>query len=549
MSKEIKKNSAKLNAILNTVVDGIITIDSKGIVESLNPSAAGLFGYSPDEVIGNNVSMLMPLPHRINHNQYLDNHLTKGVKNIIGKGREVEGKRKDGTTFPFWLNVEKVKIDDRIIFTGIIHDVSDLRKAEKDLLISEKQLSAIIDTAVDGIIMIDKKGVMEVVNPSAAQMFGYQWSELIGKNVRSLMPEPDHSAHDGYMNNYHQTGIRRIIGIGREVKGKRKDNSVFPFNLSISEVPLPDRTIYVGVIHDISYQKEAQSRIETLNEQLEKKVEERTEKLAEVVNKLLVTNKSLEKQMKATEAAQTALLKSQEELTIALAKEQELNQLKSRFVSTASHEFRTPLSTILSSAALIARYTAEGTEAKRQRHVDKIKSSVKHLNSILNDFLSIAKLEEGKFSHHPSLFDVRVFISDVIEEISGILKPNQTVSVSYKGDAETCLDQQFFKNILINLISNASKYSDDNTNIEVHSENAQNELTIKVTDHGIGIPLTEQVHLFERFFRAQNAINIQGTGLGLNIVKKYVDLMDGNITFISKENEGTTFIVKLPFDS
>jgi two-component system sensor kinase FixL len=549
MSKEIKKNSAKLNAILNTVVDGIITIDSKGIVESLNPSAAGLFGYSPDEVIGNNVSMLMPLPHRINHNQYLDNHLTKGVKNIIGKGREVEGKRKDGTTFPFWLNVEKVKIDDRIIFTGIIHDVSDLRKAEKDLLISEKQLSAIIDTAVDGIIMIDKKGVMEVVNPSAAQMFGYQWSELIGKNVRSLMPEPDHSAHDGYMNNYHQTGIRRIIGIGREVKGKRKDNSIFPFNLSISEVPLPDRTIYVGVIHDISYQKEAQSRIETLNEQLEKKVEERTEKLAEVVNKLLVTNKSLEKQMKATEAAQTALLKSQEELTIALAKEQELNQLKSRFVSTASHEFRTPLSTILSSAALIARYTAEGTEAKRQRHVDKIKSSVKHLNSILNDFLSIAKLEEGKFSHHPSLFDVRVFISDVIEEISGILKPNQTVSVSYKGDAETCLDQQFFKNILINLISNASKYSDDNTNIEVHSENAQNELTIKVTDHGIGIPLTEQVHLFERFFRAQNAINIQGTGLGLNIVKKYVDLMDGNITFISKENEGTTFIVKLPFDS
>lgn len=549
MSKEIKKNSAKLNAILNTVVDGIITIDSKGIVESLNPSAAGLFGYSPDEVIGNNVSMLMPLPHRINHNQYIDNHLTKGVKNIIGKGREVEGKRKDGSTFPFWLNIEKVKIDDRIIFTGIIHDVSDLRKAEKDLLISEKQLSAIIDTAVDGIIMIDKKGVMEVVNPSAAQMFGYQWSELIGKNVRSLMPEPDHSAHDGYMNNYHQTGIRRIIGIGREVKGKRKDNSIFPFNLSISEVPLPDRTIYVGVIHDISYQKEAQSRIETLNEQLEKKVEERTEKLAEVVNKLLVTNKSLEKQMKATEAAQTALLKSQEELTIALAKEQELNQLKSRFVSTASHEFRTPLSTILSSAALIARYTAEGTEAKRQRHVDKIKSSVKHLNSILNDFLSIAKLEEGKFSHHPSLFDVKVFISDVIEEISGILKPNQTVSVSYKGDAETCLDQQFFKNILINLISNASKYSDDNTNIEVHSQNAQNELTIKVTDHGIGIPLTEQVHLFERFFRAQNAINIQGTGLGLNIVKKYVDLMDGNITFISKENEGTTFIVKLPFDS
>lgn len=549
MSKQIKKNSAKLNAILNTVVDGIITIDGQGIVESVNPSAAALFGYSPNEVIGNNISMLMPLPHSINHNQYLDNHLTKGVKKIIGKGREVEGKRKDGSTFPFWLNVERVNIDDKIVFTGIIHDVSDLRKAEKDLLISEKQLSVIIDTAVDGIIMIDKRGVMEVVNPSAAQMFGYEWSELIGKNVRELMPEPDYSVHDSYLDNYHRTGIKRIIGIGREVKGKRKDNTVFPFNLSISEVPLPDRTIYVGVIHDISYQKDAQYRIETLNEQLEKKVEERTEKLAEVVNKLLVTNKNLERQMNATEAAQAALMKSQEELTIALAKEQELNQLKSRFVSTASHEFRTPLSTILSSAALIARYTAAGTEAKRQKHVNKIKSSVKHLNNILDDFLSIAKFEEGKFNHNPVIFDLIFFINDVTEEVSGILKPNQVVSLKHEGDVEVCLDQKFFKHILINLISNASKYSNDNTSIEIHSKKDHNELEIKIIDHGIGIPLAEQVHLFERFFRAQNAINIQGTGLGLNIVKKYVDLMNGNITFISKENQGTTFTVKLPLNN
>ena len=549
MSKEIKKNSAKLNAILNTVVDGIITINHRGIVESMNPSAAELFGYSPKEVIGNNVSILMPLPHRINHNQYLHNHLNKGVKNIIGKGREVEGKRKDGTTFPFWLNVEKVEIDGKIIFTGIIHDVTDLRKAEKDLLISEKQLSAIIDTAVDGIIMIDRRGTMEVVNPAAAQMFGYEWAELIGKNVRSLMPEPDHSAHDGYMDNYHRTGIKRIIGIGREVKGKRKDNSIFPFNLSISEVPLPDRTIYVGVIHDISYQKDAQHRIETLNEQLEKKVEERTEKLAEVVNKLLVTNKNLEKQMDATEAAQAALLKSQKELTIALAKEQELNKLKSRFVSTASHEFRTPLSTILSSASLIARYTAEGTEVKRQRHVDKIKSSVKHLNNILDDFLSIAKLEEGKFNQTPCTFDVKNHLAEIIEEISGILKTNQQVTLQHEGKTKICSDKNFFKNIIINLISNASKYSGENTTIKVHSSCIENELEIKVIDQGIGIPKTEQNHLFERFFRAQNAINIQGTGLGLNIVKKYVDLMNGSITFISEENKGTTFIVKLPLSN
>ena len=548
MSNQIQQNSARLDAILNTVVDGIITIDSKGIVESVNPSAAEMFGYSPEEIIGNNISMLMSNPHKSNHDQYLSNHLTTGVKKIIGKGREVEGRRKDGTTFPFWLNVEKVELENRIIFTGIIHDVSNLRKVEKDLVISEKRLNAIIDSAVDGIIIINKRGIMEVINPSAAVMFGYHLTELIGKNINILMPEPRHSEHDQYIKNYHQTGVRKIIGIGREVKGKRKDESTFPFNLSISEVPLPDRTIYVGVIHDISHQKEAQSRIEHLNEKLEHKVEERTEKLAEVVNKLLVTNKNLENQIKATEAAQEALLKSQKELKEALAKEQELNKLKSRFVSTASHEFRTPLSTILSSASLIARYTAPNTEAKRQKHVDRIKSSVQHLNNILNDFLSISKLEEGKFAPEASIFDIKIYFEDILEEMSGILKDGQNIHFEHQGDRNVFVDKKFLKNILINLLSNASKYSDEYSKIDLFTKNTNKKLSIEIKDYGIGIPKSEQEHLFERFFRAQNAINIQGTGLGLNIVKRYVNMMNGSIDFESIENQGTSFRVILPFE-
>lgn len=370
-------HDSRLSAILNTVVDGIITIDQRGTVESVNPSAAAMFGYDPTEIIGHNISMLMPEPYHGNHDAYISHHLDTGEKHIIGKGREVLGKRKDGSTFPFWLNVERVEVEGRVIFTGIIHDVSDLRKAEEELMVTEKRLNAIIDTAVDGIIMIDKQGIMEVINPSAAAMFGYSAEELIGQNVKLLMPEPYHKEHDGYIHNYNSTGVKKIIGIGREVRGQRRDGSVFPFNLSISEVHLPDRTIYVGAIHDISAQKEAQKRIEQLNEQLERKVEERTEKLAEVVNKLLVTNKNLEDQIKATEAAKEALFQSQKELQVALQKEQELNQLKSRFVSTASHEFRTPLSTILSSASLIARYETTEQQPNRIKHVNRIKSDRK----------------------------------------------------------------------------------------------------------------------------------------------------------------------------
>ncbi len=279
---------------------------------------------------------------------------------------------------------------------------------------------------------------------------------------------------------------------------------------------------------------------------MEEKVNERTERLAEAVNKLLKTNRNLEKQIIATEEAKAALVQSQSELEIALVKEQALNQLKSRFVSTASHEFRTPLATIKSSAALIARYTAEGTAEKRLKHVERIKSAVNNLNDILNDFLSISKLEEGKVEHEPCEFNVSALTKEIINEIKSLLKNGQTINHEHEGEEIAFLDKKFFKNIVINLLSNAIKYSKEHQNIELYTHFFQDQVQVQVKDYGIGIPKSEQDHLFERFFRAQNAINIKGTGLGLNIVKKYVDLMNGTIFFESEENKETIFTVNLP---
>lgn len=539
-------NQGYLSALLNILEDGVITTDEKGVIEQINPTAANLFGYEAGEIVGMPISKLMVEPHRSFHDEYIKKYLATGEYSSIEKGKEVEGICKDGAEFPFWLRLEAVQLKERLIFVGVIHDISEIRQTESNLEAAETRLSAIIDAAVDGIIIIDRLGRMEEVNPAAARIFGYDAQYLVGKNVRVLMPEPDHSQHDQYLRNYHNSGIGKIIGIGREVKGKRKDGSLFPFNLSISEVKLPKRTIYVGVIHDISAQKEAQRRVEELNAQLEQKVEERTEKLAEVVNKLLVTNRNLETQIQETQKAREALITSERELKVALAKEQELNQLKTRFVSTASHEFRTPLSTIKSSASLIARYTAPGTEAKRQKHVDRIKSAVNNLTNILDDFLSISKLEEGKFRHELADFNVVAFIDDVIDELQLMLKTGQTIRQSHEGDDEVCIDRVFLKNIVINLVSNAIKYSHEKQNIDIFTKVEDDELIIEVKDYGIGIPINEQVHLFERFFRATNAINIKGTGLGLHIVKKYVDLMDGSIKFTSAEGKGTTFTVTVP---
>jgi len=247
--------------------------------------------------------------------------------------------------------------------------------SQNDLAVT---LKAIIETAIDGIITIDDRGRVESVNAAAAKQFGFAVEEIVGNNVKMLMPEPYHSEHDGYLHRYNTTKEPRIIGTGREVIGQRKDKSQFPFSLAVSEVILNDRVIFAGIIHDLSDVKRAEKDLIKLNEKLEEKVEERTNELEKVVNKLLKTNTKLET--------------SEKELNLALAKEKELSELKSRFVSMASHEFRTPLSTIMSSASLISKYTEEAQNEKRQKHVNRIKSAVINLTGILNDFLSLSKI-------------------------------------------------------------------------------------------------------------------------------------------------------------
>lgn len=352
------------------------------------------------------------------------------------------------------------------------------------------RLKAIIDTAVDGIITIDTRGNIETINPAVTRLFGYVKEEMIGKNIKMLMPEPDKSQHDRYLEKYEQTGKANIIGKGREVVGKRKDGTTFPFLLSISEVELTEKKIYTGIIHDISELKEVKD---------------------------------------------------------ALKKEMELNELKSRFVTMASHEFRTPLSAILSSASLIGKYNDTDDEAKRQKHVNRIKSSVSNLTGILNDFLSLSKLEEGMVVNTPVECNIVDLAYEIGEELNSVLKEGQMILTYHASEyTSLVLDKNIVKNIIINLISNAIKYSGEGRPIEFKTSIEDNLLHISVKDQGIGIPDADKPYLFSRFFRAQNAGNIQGTGLGLNIVKKYVQLLNGKIDFTSELNVGSTFHVTIP---
>jgi two-component system sensor kinase FixL len=249
---ETRDSHARLQSIIDSAVDAIIVIDAKGSIESFNRGAERLFGYPAAEVIGRNVNMLMPSPDHEQHDGYLTRYLATGKATIIGVGREVTGRRRDGTQIPLHLSVGEMSIGGERKFTGTLHDLSSRVQLEERLRTSEARWRAIVESAVDGIVVIDAHGRIEAFNPAAERLFGYLEREVIGRNVNMLMPSPYHEEHDTYLARYLATGVQKIIGIGREVTGLRKDGTTFPLHLSVGEMTVNGERKFTGILHDLS---------------------------------------------------------------------------------------------------------------------------------------------------------------------------------------------------------------------------------------------------------------------------------------------------------
>ena len=394
----------------------------------------------------------------------------------------------------------------------------------------ESRFESIFNHVNEGILIADSSGSIEVVNPRVNQMFGYELDELIGQQVEMLIPQKHREHHVSHRAGYMKDPQRRPMGKNLILRGVRKNGTEFPVEISLSYYYSNEELFVIAFLIDITDRFEQQEEIKKindelrlLNENLEKKVNERT----------LVLKEAL-----------TELVNSRDELAASLEKEKELNEMKSRFISMASHEFRTPLSTVLSSVSLISKYRTTEDQEKRDKHISRIKTSVKSLTEILNDFLSIGKLEEGKAFANPVEFDVYVALEELVAEMQSISRAGQTIVLSHAGDRLVFLDKQMLRNVVINLLANAIKFSAENKIIEVKSNLEGNQLNLEIIDQGIGVPEDEQVYLFDRFFRARNVLNIEGTGLGLHIVKKYLELMNGTIRFKSVTGVGTTFYLQ-----
>ncbi|MDO6429516.1 ATP-binding protein [Flavitalea sp. BT771] len=376
----------------------------------------------------------------------------------------------------------------------ILYNFRRRQLAEKGLLESEQRFSLLVQHVKDyAIFMIDPAGKVMTWNRGAEQIKGYKASEVIGQPISLFYTdeEIDRQEPQENLKKAAELGSFESVGLRR-----RKDGSVF----------------YADVVFTCM----------------------RNEK-GEITGYIKIT-KDITEQMKA-----------EEEMKQALRREKDLNEMKSRFVTLASHEFKTPLSVILSSTSLIEKYSAPEMEDKRMRHVHRIKSNVKNLRQILSDFLSLEKLEEGVIKNNPTPTDLHQLAEEAILDMEESCKPGQTIALEVNGDPRMVnVDDHLLRNILNNLISNAVKYSPESAPIRCILQFQPETVNFMVVDTGIGIPAEEQEHLFERFFRAANTSGISGTGLGLSIVRRYLDLMDGRIEVSSEPGKGSIFTIMLP---
>ncbi|TPN87490.1 PAS domain-containing sensor histidine kinase [Aquimarina algicola] len=385
----------------------------------------------------------------------------------------------------------------------------------------------------EGMIVVNQEGYIVATNTYVEEMFGYEEGELKGQPLNVMIPKEYHRDHVKHFDSFVEEGGKRAMGKGRDLFGIRKDNSRFPVEAGLNPFLIEGRTYVMALIMDITVRKLQEQKIIDLNVQLEEKIEERTHELRKTI-------KELEEEVRLRKEAEARMKES-------LKKERDLNDLKTKFLSLVSHEFKTPLSGISTSATLIQKYTKTEHQEKRDKHLTTIRSKVKYLDNILNDFLSVERLETGKVNYKFSTFPLSKVINEVVYDANMLLKDGQRIN--YPMDIDDYVldfDEKILELILSNLINNAVKYSREHTTIDLQVSLEDNVLTFKIVDQGIGIPQKEQQFIFNRYFRAENALLDQGTGIGLNIVKSHLENLGGAISFLSEENVGTTFIVKIP---
>ncbi len=524
---KVKENEQKLleseeryKMLSNLSFEGIL-IHKDGFILDANDALIKMTGYDKDELLGKNIVM------QIVAKEYSQLIVDK-FKSQNPLPFEIEFLKKDGSMLPVEIESRSIVYKNKKVNVVAARDISIRKKSQEHI----KKLSRAVEQSQVSITITDINGSIEYVNPKFEETSGYPKAKLIGKNQRILK--------SGKVAKEQYEELWNTILSGKEWNGilpNRKNNGDIYWE-SIIISPIKDSvgriTHFVGVKEDITDKIRVESELDMYRVNLENLVEERTQKLKEVNLRLA------EEIKKQFEAEQKVLL--------ALDKERDLSELKSRFISTASHEFRTPLTTILSSVDLLEIFKRKKNNEKFEVHLNKIRKSVRFLTSLIEDVLISEKVNSKKIGFNPENINLYQLTFYTFEEISSLASKEHRCIFKPKilKDEVLYLDKKLIKLMITNLLSNAIKYSPSGGEISLEVSKNDSFIYIKVSDEGRGISSDIQNRIFEQFHRGDDVDGIQGTGLGLSIVKNSVDLHNGSIEVKSEVNKGSTFLISIP---
>jgi len=485
-----------LRTVLDTAVDGIILIDASGSVLMFNKACETLFGYNAEEVVGQNVKMLMPSPFQEEHDRYLNNYQRTKEAKIIGIGREVIGLRKDGTTFPMDLSVGESTQDGEAIFVGVIHDLTERKQAEKALRDSAERIRAVVETAVDGVILIDSHGTIRMFNPACEKLFGYTAAEALGKNVKLLMPDPYQREHDSYLKNYRETGEARIIGIGREVTGLRKDGTTFPMDLSVGEAIQDGESIFAGIVHDLTEKQKTQEQL--IQAQRMESVGQLSGGIAHDFNNLL-----------------TVIIGNAELLMESLTSQPELTKLSNMIGAAGSR-----------GADLTQRLLA----FSRQQTLEPVEIDCNHFITSMEEILHRTLRED---------IEVLTFLEDKLWSAFADAAQLEAAILNLAINAQDAMPRGG------TLTISSANIPLDEIYQEHHPEVPPGRyVMVAVTDDGEGMRPDVVEKAFEPFFTTKEVG--EGSGLGLSMIYGFIKQSNGHVSIYSEPGLGTTVRMYLP---
>lgn len=485
--------------LLGSVSEGVIVVDERQIIVETNESAEQMFGYKKGELKDQPLKILIPQTYHANHGAHVEGFMKKRERRQMGQGRDLYGARKDGSTFPVEAGLNPFTVHEKNYVMALVIDISERKYMEQE----RNHLATIFDESLNEVFVFYADDLKFInVNYGATQNIGYTLEEL--KEMTPVDIKPDYSEEE-FRDVLQPLISGAVEKIKFETQHERKDKTRYPVEVHLQKSLFKEKEVFFAIILDITEQR-------NYTEKLEQTVKERTEKLKQ-----------------------------------ALEVEKELNELKTKFLSLVSHEFKTPLSGILTSTMLLSKYKLTEQQEKREKHLKTITDKVHYLNNILNDFLSVEKLERGKIKYTPTTFKLSKVVNEVVYNANMLLKEGQTINYPANIDSYSLhQDEKIVELTLSNLVHNAIKYSSENATIDIIITQDKQKTTFKIIDNGIGIPEKDQKNIFNRYFRAENALLSQGTGIGLNIVKDHLENLNGKIYFESEESVGSTFTVELP---